>query len=159
MDKSIVIYESAMCCSSGVCGPNPDQSLIQLQDTLEKVKAMGASVERYGITQNPKKFRENPDVIKLIQQQQIKALPITTFNGIVIKVGSYPGLDELKSCLQGSNTDSPQTAEGNAANESCCSDESINNADDCCSGQDSCDIRCGPNYIKLMGANNNDKCC
>ncbi len=100
MNKKIIIYESAMCCSSGVCGPSPDQALLDLQDALEEIKKMGSEVERYSITQNPKKFRENPQVIKLIQEQQLKALPITTFNGNVVKSGSYPTLEELKKLLK-----------------------------------------------------------
>jgi hypothetical protein len=107
MVNNITIYESAMCCSNGGCGANCDQSLIQLTDMLEKIKAMGVRVDRYGITQDPKKFRENPDVLKLIQQQQIKALPVTTVNGKVIKVGCYPNLDELRKCLQDSNREVP----------------------------------------------------
>ncbi len=31
--NKLVIYESAMCCSSGVCGPRPNSSLIDLHDT------------------------------------------------------------------------------------------------------------------------------
>ncbi len=100
MDKKIIIYESAMCCSSGVCGPSPDQALLDLQNVLEEIKKTGSEVERYSITLNPKKFRENPQVIKLIQEQQLKALPITTFNGDVVKSGGYPTLEELKNLLK-----------------------------------------------------------
>ena len=93
--RSFVIYESAMCCSSGVCGPNPDKSLVELQDALDKMKGTGAKVERYNITGDPRKFRENPEVVKLMQQHRVKALPITTCNGKIIKVGAYPSLAEL----------------------------------------------------------------
>jgi len=105
--RSFIIYESAMCCPSGVCGSNPDNSLIELQDTLDKLKDMGAKVERYSITRNPQKFKENPDVIRLMQEHQIKALPITTCDGKVVKVGIYPSLAELKNILQeGHNAES-----------------------------------------------------
>jgi len=95
----IIIYESAMCCSSGVCGPSPDKSLIELQDTIDKVREMGCEVERYSITQSPKKFRENPAIIKLIQEHQVKALPVTTYEGRIFKVGTYPSLDELRGVI------------------------------------------------------------
>jgi hypothetical protein len=159
MVNIIVIYESAMCCSSGVCGPNPDQSLIQLQDTLEKMKAVGAEVERYGITQNPKKFRENTDVLKLIQERQIKALPITTFNGKVIKVGSYPCLEELQKFMQGSNAELSGQAEGKTGDEACCTSDGPIDVNGCCAGQNSCDIRCGPNYVGSIKTSNKGKCC
>src|SRR4030042_6726305 len=99
MSEKFVIYESAMCCSSGVCGPSPDQALLDLQDAIEEIKKVGSEVERYSITQSPKKFRENPQVIRLIQEQQLKALPVTTFNEDVVKSGSYPTLEELQKLL------------------------------------------------------------
>jgi hypothetical protein len=99
MNAKIVIYDPPMCCPSGLCGPNPDPRLIDLQNTIFQVKQLGAEVERYIITQAPDKFRENPDVIKLIQAGELKALPITTLNERVIKSGSYPTLVELKNLL------------------------------------------------------------
>lgn len=99
MKNKIVIYDPPMCCSTGVCGPNPDQALINLQDTLEKVKKLGAEVERCLITQSPQKFRENPAIIKLIQKQQLKALPITTCNEKIVKTGAYPTLEEFKKFI------------------------------------------------------------
>ena len=106
MTDRFIIYETAMCCSSGVCGPSPDLALVDFQGAVEKIKEWGCEVERYGITQSPKKFRENPDVIKLVQEHQLKALPIVTYNGETVKVGSYPTFDELKSIMQqGAGTD------------------------------------------------------
>lgn len=99
MTKKFVIYDPPMCCSTGVCGPNPDQTLIELQDTIAEVRKLGAEVERYLITQSPEEFKKNPEVIKLIQEQQLKALPITTFNGKIIKSGGYPTLAEFKQFI------------------------------------------------------------
>lgn len=99
MKKKIIIYDPPMCCSSGVCGPNPDQTLIDLQNILAKVKEMEVEVKRYLITQSPEKFKENPAVIKLIQEQQLKALPITTCNEKIVKTGAYPTLEEFKKFI------------------------------------------------------------
>lgn len=158
MMRSFIIYESAMCCSSGVCGPSPDKSLIDLQDALDKLKDMGAKVERYTITGNPKKFRENTEVIKLMQERQIKALPITTFNGKVIKVSGYPNIDELKKCFADSNTDLPANEE-KISSEACCSGQEISSTEGCCAGQNSCDISCGPNYKSGIKLKTKGKCC
>jgi len=99
MNKKFIIYDPPMCCSSGVCGPNPDQGLIEFENTLSQVKNLGVGVERYIITQNPEKFKENPQVIKLIQEKQLAVLPIATLNGTIIKTGSYPTLEEFKNFL------------------------------------------------------------
>lgn len=158
MTNSFTIYESAMCCSSGVCGPNPDKSLIELQDALDKLKAMDCEVERYSITQSPNKFRENPAIIKLIQEQQIKALPITTFAGRIIKVGSYPSIAELVEYLANGNKSSPSPQESTGS-EACCPGKELNTSDGCCSGQSPCDISCGPNYRGVPKVNIKGKCC
>lgn len=100
MNKKIIIYDSPMCCSSGVCGPNPDQTLIEFQDTYTKLKQSGYDIERYIITQSPEKFKENPKVIKLIQEQQLKVLPITTVDGTVVKTAVYPTAQELERLVK-----------------------------------------------------------
>jgi len=101
MQPKFIIYDPPMCCSTGVCGPNPDQSLIDLQDTLAELKRSEVEVERYIITQSPEKFKENPEVIKLIQEQQLKVLPITTLRGTIVKTGSYPTLEEFRKFING----------------------------------------------------------
>jgi hypothetical protein len=147
MNKKIILYESAMCCSSGVCGPSPDQALLELQDTLEKIKSLGSEVERYSITQSPKKFRENPQVIRLIQEQQLKALPITTLNGNVVKSGSYPTLEELKQLLKDGIDPGLVLAEETTSEQGCCA------------GQDFCDIRCTPSYRGDARSDAGSSCC
>ena len=99
MAKKITFYEPTMCCSSGVCGPNPDAALISLQDTIEKVKERGIEVERFQLTSHPRKFTENPEVMKLMQKEPLKSLPITAVDGKIIKVHSYPTLAELTTYL------------------------------------------------------------
>jgi hypothetical protein len=147
MNQKIIIYESAMCCSSGLCGPSPDQGLLELQNVLEEIKKMGSEVERYSITQSPKKFRENPQVIKLIQEQQLKALPITTFNGDVVKSGSYPTLKELKKLLKNGAGTSPVLAAETTSEQGCCA------------GQDFCDIHCAPGYRDGARSDAGSNCC
>lgn len=95
----IIIYEPPMCCSSGCCGPSLDQSLINFGDILEIVKKSGAEIERYSVNQSPEKFREHPEVLKLVQEQQLKALPITTCNGKIVKSGAYPTLEEFQKFI------------------------------------------------------------
>lgn len=95
MTSKITIYEPTLCCSSGVCGPNPDQALIRLQDTIARIKEMGVQTERFTITSHPREFTRNPEVMKLLQSKQLEVLPITEIDGKIIKTGSYPTLEEL----------------------------------------------------------------
>jgi len=159
VNTKIIVYESAMCCSSGVCGPNPDKSLIALQDALDKLKDMGAKIERYSITGSPKKFRENPEIIKLMQEHQIKALPITTCDGKVVKMGSYPSIDEFKRYIEDNAIELPASSGREEVSKACCSGQETNGNEGCCAGGNSCDISCGPNYQSNIGINTTGKCC
>jgi len=99
MAKEVILYEPTLCCSSGVCGPNPDQALVALQDTIDKIKEYGINIDRFQITTHPSKFTSNAEVMKLMQQQQLQALPITAVDGKIIKTGSYPSLADLQPYL------------------------------------------------------------
>ena len=35
-ENNLIIYEGAMCCSTGICGPEPDKELIEFNETLKK---------------------------------------------------------------------------------------------------------------------------
>lgn len=100
MSKKITIYETTLCCASGVCGPNSDQALIGLQDTIAKARQHGIETQRFMITSHPREFYQNPAVMKLMQDKQLKALPITAVDGAIIKSGSYPSLEELEQFFQ-----------------------------------------------------------
>ncbi len=93
------IYDPPMCCSTGICGPSVDDNLVKLSENLELLKNRGIEVERYMITQQPLKFRENQSVFDLIKEKGKEVLPITTVNGKVIKTGIYPTLEEMEKEL------------------------------------------------------------
>ncbi len=101
--NKLTIYEGAICCSSGVCGSTCNQDVIDFQKIIDNINKSGFIVVRYNITQHPNQFIENPQIVRLIQEQQLRVLPIFIFNEKVIKVGSYPTDTELLSLL-GANT-------------------------------------------------------
>lgn len=94
----IEFYEPSMCCSTGLCGSNPDQRLVMLDQNINylKYKYKHLEVHRYMISQQPAKFSANRDVLMLIRQQGRAALPVSAFNGRVFKVGDYPTLQEME---------------------------------------------------------------
>lgn len=95
----IEFFDPPMCCSTGICGPSVDKTLVKLGENIEILKKKGIEVERYMITQQPLKFRENEEVYGLIMENGRDILPITTINGRVIKHGDYPTLKEIEKEL------------------------------------------------------------
>jgi hypothetical protein len=95
----VEIFDPPMCCSTGLCGPTLDQTLLNVNEMVINLGKEGLRIERYQMTSNPNAFLNNPDVMRLVQEQQLTALPITVIKGKVIKTGAYPDLNEIKTAL------------------------------------------------------------
>ena len=96
-------FEPPMCCSSGLCGPSVDEKLVQLHTDIETLKAKYPRlvVDRYMITQQPMKFRDNQVVLQVVREKGNESLPITILNGKVIKTRVYPHLAEIEKEIEG----------------------------------------------------------
>ena len=99
----VEIFDPSLCCPTGLCGPTIDPVLLDVNEMVLKLKEQGVTVERYLITQQPQAFMANPEVFRLVHEQQLAALPITVVNGRVIKSGAYPTLAEVQAALSGGN--------------------------------------------------------
>lgn len=97
----VEIFDPPMCCPTGLCGPSLDQTLLDVSEMLLALKAANISVERYQMASHPNVFIHNNDVMRLVRERQMEALPITLVHGEIIKVGAYPSLAEVQSALKG----------------------------------------------------------
>ena len=95
----VEIFDTPLCCPTGVCGPTVDQTLLDVNEMILALKAEGVGVERYQMAGNPAAFLNNAEVMRLVHERQMGALPITVVQGHVIKAGAYPTLAEVKSHL------------------------------------------------------------
>jgi sulfur carrier protein ThiS len=91
----IEIYDPAMCCSSGLCGPSIDPILVKMNEAVLALKRQGVEVVRLNLAQQPKEFMTNRTVADLLHKNGKKALPVTIVNGEVFKTGEYPSYEEL----------------------------------------------------------------
>jgi len=97
----VELFDPPMCCATGICGPTLDQTLLDVNEMILALQTEGISVERYQMTTHPNAFLGNAEVMKLVRERQMAALPITAVHGKVIKVGAYPALTEVKANLNG----------------------------------------------------------
>ena len=97
----VEFFDPPMCCPTGLCGPTLDQTLLDVSEMIVALQAEGLKVERYQMTSHPQAFLSNPDVMRLVREQQMAALPISVVRGQVVKVGAYPTLAEIKAFLNG----------------------------------------------------------
>ena len=92
---SIQIFDPALCCSSGVCGPTVDQALVSLAADLDWARGQGASIERFNLAQQPLAFAQNAIVKAFLDRSGAEALPLVLVNGEVALAGRYPNRAEL----------------------------------------------------------------
>jgi hypothetical protein len=93
------IYDPAMCCSSGLCGPEVDHALLKINEALLILQKQGVEVTRYNLAQTPLDFIANKTVAELLQNKGNKILPITLVNRGLFKTGSYPVYEDLCRAL------------------------------------------------------------
>ena len=93
--STIHVYEPAMCCNTGVCGPDPAQELVQFTSDLAALKAKGADITRHNLTNDALAFTRAEPVRAFMQATGSAGLPLTTVDGAVVLTSRYPSRDEL----------------------------------------------------------------
>jgi hypothetical protein len=94
--KTITVYEGMMCCQSGLCGPDPDQTLIEFNNNLEKLRTEGVVVERKNLSAHLEAFKQHTKVLDTVRADGGASLPITASEDEILLKGRYPTYDELK---------------------------------------------------------------
>ncbi|MDZ7717525.1 MAG: arsenite efflux transporter metallochaperone ArsD [Balneolaceae bacterium] len=100
IQTKIEVYDPPMCCSTGVCGPEVDQKLVDFNNDLKWLKSQGVDVQRYNLGQEPEAFKSNPEVITRIQNTGTEILPIIVVNGKLKMEGDYPARTMLKEMCE-----------------------------------------------------------
>lgn len=92
---TIQVFDPALCCSTGVCGSNVDQSLVTFSADAAWAKEQGATVERFNLAQQPLVFAQSPLVKAFLDRSGEEALPLILVDGQVALAGRYPSRAEL----------------------------------------------------------------
>lgn len=97
--KKMIIFDPAMCCPTGVCGPSVDKNLLRVATVLRRLEKKGVIVDRHNLTNNPMIFVENKTVNKLLNDEGVDILPITIVDEEVVKTKEYPTDEEFLNFL------------------------------------------------------------
>lgn len=98
--SSITVFDPAMCCSSGVCGPKPDQKLSVFSADLSYLETLGHRVTRHNLAQEAAAFAANLTVRAMLAHQT-EALPIIMRDGEMVSYGTYPTREQLVAMAAG----------------------------------------------------------
>lgn len=95
----MIIFDPAMCCSTGLCGPVINPELLRISTALNNLEKNDVKVERYNLNNNPQAFVDSIVVSEILNRDGVDALPVTVVDGKIVKTGSYPTNDELLNFL------------------------------------------------------------
>ena len=91
----IRVYDPAMCCSTGVCGPDADATLAQFAAALDKAKKNGVEVDRFTLAHQPGEYVTNTTVKNMLDSDGIDCLPMVFVDDELVMKGDYPAAATL----------------------------------------------------------------
>lgn len=125
--STVLVFDPAMCCSTGVCGPSVDPELARFAADLEWLASQGVTVARFNLAQQPSVFAADASVKHALEALGESALPLVKIDQTVKSTGVYPSREALaawlglsaakKSCCGATETHEP--AESKASSQCC----------------------------------------
>lgn len=98
--RKMVIYDPAMCCPTGICGPGVDKNLLRVATVISRLEKNGVKVERHNLTSNPKAYVDNKTVNQMLMKDGVDVLPIIELDGEIVKTKEYPTNEEFMDFLE-----------------------------------------------------------
>jgi arsenite-transporting ATPase len=92
----IHVYEPALCCTSGVCGPELDQALVAFTADVAHVNESGGQVARHNLASDPHAFVDAESVRAFMYVAGSDGLPLTPVDGVTVLTGRYPDRAQLR---------------------------------------------------------------
>ncbi len=94
MSTTLRVFDPAMCCSTGVCGPSVDPELSRFAADVDWLQKQGVTVERYNLAQQPAAFAETAAVREALARGN-EVLPLVLVGDRIATEGSYPSRETL----------------------------------------------------------------
>jgi hypothetical protein len=93
----LMIYDPARCCSTGVCGPEVDETLVRFAADVEWLRSRGAAIRRFNLAQEAGAFAGQPLVRSALHTEGTACLPLVVRGEEILSRGCYPSRAELAS--------------------------------------------------------------
>lgn len=92
--KKLEVFDPAMCCSTGVCGPSLDPELARFAADVDWLQKQGVTVERFNLSQQPAAFAETP-AVKEALGRGTAVLPLVLVGDRIAVEAAYPSRETL----------------------------------------------------------------
>lgn len=119
----VQIFDPALCCSTGVCGTEVDQALVDFSADVDWLKRAGGQVERFNLAQQPMAFVESAVAKAFLERSGAEALPLILVDCEIVLAGRYPTRKELAKFAGVSEQPAeaaPATTGGCCSGKKCC---------------------------------------
>jgi DNA-binding transcriptional ArsR family regulator len=135
------VFDPALCCSTGVCGPEVNDALVRFAADLEWLRGLGVAVRRYNLAQEAGAFAGDAVVRQALQREGTDCLPLVLAGGAIVARGRYPSRDELlgwsgvdRRVPTAAGADTSEAASGSQADGACCAPGlvSVGGSSGCC---------------------------
>ena len=93
--KKIEIYDPAMCCESGVCGPSIDPELLRVSFIVKNLENKNYPIMRHNLSSDPQAFVDNSHVNEMLNSVGVNELPYVFLNGELMMTKRYPTNEEF----------------------------------------------------------------
>jgi hypothetical protein len=137
----IEVFDPAMCCSTGVCGPSVDPALARFAADLDSLASSGVTVRRFNLGQEPLAFAQKEQVRELLATTGESALPIVFTDGELRSAGRFPCREELAqwSRIAVEQVLTESTSDTESVLTACCSPTEVGDTDttECCTPAES----------------------
>lgn len=98
--KTIKIYDSALCCPTGLCGVNIDPELMRIAIIVETLKQKGIIIERFNLRDHPEVYLTTKVINDALALDGSEIFPIITIDGDIVLKKAYPSNAQIADWLQ-----------------------------------------------------------
>ena len=100
MTRKVEIFDPALCCPTGICGPEVDPELARIARDVATLQNKGYDVVRYNLAQDAGPYVANIEIRLLLEAEGVDGFPATAVNGKIKKTHNYPTKTELAAWLE-----------------------------------------------------------
>lgn len=93
--KTIEIFDPAMCCPTGLCGPNINPDLMRIAAAVQYLQNRGVDIKRHNLRDEPQLYVSNRLVNDYLQKNGADGLPVTLVDGRIAIERKYPTNQQL----------------------------------------------------------------
>ncbi len=130
MPTTVQVFDPALCCSTGICGPSVDPQLVRFAADLDWLGGQGVVVERFNLAQQPAAFAADAAVRGALETLGDNALPLVKVDGSIRSTGLYPTRQTLAEWVGLEAT--ARARESLPLARGCCGPESTGDGGGCC---------------------------